>query len=684
METDTQRQPGDILQQGLAHHRAGHLEKAKALYQRVLEQEPRNFNALNLMGALLQETDPHAALRLLDQALTLNPQSFAVHFNRGLAFAKLERWDEALESYTAAAQRNPGAADIHGNRGVILFKMKRYGEALDCQTQALRLQPDFAAALVNRGNVLRALNQNDAALADYERAAALQPDLAEAHNNRAAVLTDLGKFPEALASYQKAVALRPDFIDALAGRSDILLDLKRTDEAAKSYAELLAVKPDYPFAKGRRLLAKMSACDWSDLESLTAEIRQDLRGGVPAAEPFGYQAISESESDLLRCAEIYAARTYPVQAARVTPGHRRSTGKIRLGYVSGEFRNQATSILMAEVWELHDQARFEIYAFDNGWDDNSNIRRRINAAFHEIVDISRMDDAAAATAVQTRDIDILINLNGYFGKERQAVFAMRPAPVQVNYLGFPGTLGADYFDYLIADRTVIPETSRRFYTERVVYLPQCYQANDRQRRISDKIFTRAELGLPQDGFVFCCFNNNYKITPRTFDSWMRILKAVDGSVLWLLEDTPVAARNLHKEATARGVAPERLVFAPRMVLADHLARHRAADLFLDTWPYNAHTTASDALWAGLPLLTLRGSTFPGRVAASLLTAAGLPELIAETVEEYEAMAVELAGAPKQFRTALSHETCALFDTPVFTQALENTYAAMIARNAGGL
>jgi predicted O-linked N-acetylglucosamine transferase (SPINDLY family) len=344
---------------------------------------------------------------------------------------------------------------------------------------------------------------------------------------------------------------------------------------------------------------------------------------------------------------------------------------------------------MTELWELHDRSRFELMAFDNGWDDDSPRRARIAAAFDEMIDITRLSDPEAAALVSRREIDIFVNLNGFFGEMRQGIFARRPSPVQVNYLGFPGTLGASYMDYLIADETVIPVSSRRWYTEKIATLPGCYQPNDRRRPIADRVPSRAELGLPPDGFVFCCFNKNYKITPRLFDVWMRLLAQIDSSVLWLIQDNQVSADNMRREATARGVAAERLVFSKRCPLADHLARHRAADLFLDTLPYNAHTTASDALWAGLPVLTAVGTTFPGRVGASLLKAIGLSEMIVPDLQQYEARALELArnrpllDAVRR-KLAANRATAPLFDTPRFARYIEEAYLRMHERQLAGL
>jgi predicted O-linked N-acetylglucosamine transferase (SPINDLY family) len=438
--------------------------------------------------------------------------------------------------------------------------------------------------------------------------------------------------------------------------------------------------------KGTFLHQKMLCCNWDGVDVLVREIERDLAAGEKAADPFGWQGLSNSPQSLQACARIYNEERFPAKSA--TFARHEGKAKIRVGYLSGEFRRQATSLLLVGVLEQHDPAQFEIFAFDNGWDDHSDTRKRIDDAVH-LVDIRGLDDDQAAAVIAENQIDILVNLNGYFGEERTAVFARRPAPVQVNYLGFPGTLGASYMDYIIADRHVIPPPDRQFYDEKVVYLPDCYQANDAGRPIASHAPGRAAFGLPEQGFVFCCFNNNYKILPAVFDAWMRILRAAPGSVLWLLQDNETASANLRKEAAARGVEAGRLIFAPRMAPPDHLARHACADLFLDTLPYNAHTTASDALWAGLPVLTCRGEAFAGRVATSLLHTVGLPELVTGNLEDYERLAIALAAdleklpAIKQ-KLADYRLTAPLFDTGLFTRHIEAAYAAMHRRYRDGL
>jgi len=390
----------------------------------------------------------------------------------------------------------------------------------------------------------------------------------------------------------------------------------------------------------------------------------------------------------LHCARIWAARNGPAAATPLWSGERYSHDKIRLAYLSADYRAHATAFLMAGVFESHDRNRFETVAISYSTDDKSPTRARLERGFDRFIDVRMKSDAEVAGILRDMEIDIAVDLKGYTAESRPGILAHRGAPVQAHYLGFPGTMGVDYVDYLIADPIVVPEAHREFYTESIAYLPDTYQCNDSKRFITERTPLRLQVGLPS-GFVFCCFNNNHKIMPEMFDIWMRLLGAVEGSVLWLLQDSAVVAANLKREARARGIAPERLIFAPRVDQGAHLARQRLADLFLDTLPYNAHTTASDALWAGLPVVTALGSTFAGRVAASLLHAAGLPELVTASVWEYEALALKLAREPAALagvkaKLRANRDTCALFDTARITRNLEFAYATMWERQQHGL
>jgi predicted O-linked N-acetylglucosamine transferase (SPINDLY family) len=674
---------------GMMAAQAGDFAEAVRCLTACVEVAPGNPAAHNNLGVSLRKLKRHAeAAASFARAAALKPDYAEAHFNLGNALRDLNRHAEASESYQRAAALHPRFAEARQGLAGVLLELGQLDRALAAADDALALRPDHADSHLHRGTALARMKRHAEALASFDAALALAPDRAVAHANRAGVLLEANRPEEAQAGYQRALALDASNLEAHEGLAMAATRAKRFDQAVASYERLYALAPDYPYAAGGLLHARMLCCDWRDLDTLRAGISAGLARGAPVAEPFGHQGIAESESELLACARIYAAAEFPErEPVRATPAGKDE--RLTIGYLCGEFRQHATTILMCGVFEAHDRARYRLIAFDNGGGDDSTYRRRVEAAFDEVVDIRGLGDRQAAELIAGRGVDVLVNLNGYYGEHRMGVFACRPAPVQVNYLGFPGTLGAPYIDYLIADDTVIPQDSRRHYSEKIAWLPGCYQANDDRRGLIDEPLTRRDAGLPDDAFVYCCFNNTYKITPSTFDGWMRILQRVPNSVLWLLRDNPTAALNLAREAEARGVDPGRLVFAPRRPPAQHLARHRLADLFLDTLPYGAHTTASDALWAGLPVLTRRGTTFPGRVGASLLQAVGLPGLIAESAEAFESLAVELAGDPPRLAALRQHlrEGRAghpLFDTAAFTRHLEHLYEQMVERQRAGL
>jgi len=649
--------PDLYVDKGKILNETNRLEDALLCLDKALAINERHPIALDLKASiLLLLKRPADALEILDRLLQIAPSHSRTLNNRGLALTELNRYDNAIESFRLAAASDSKNPEIWANLGHALFKSKSYNDALAAYSNALKISPDFAEAWLGRGNTLASLKQYDEALSAADRAIANKPDLAEAWGLR----------------------------------GGIYADLRRPEQAVLAYSEAMRTDRNLPFVKGNLLHQKMLCCDWSNIESIIAEIEHDIELKKPSAEPFGWQGIANSEHSLQKAAEICGAKLYPGGPAAIAHGiAENTTRKIRVGYLSGEFRVHATSHLLTGVLEEHDHNRFDVYIFDNGWDDKTDLRRRIAASTNEIIEITNLNDASAVSAIRKTGVDILVNLNGYFGDHRMGIFARRAAPIQVNYLGFPGTFGCDYIDYIIADRFVIPEDRRSFYTEKVIYLPHCYQPNDCTKIIGTTIFKREELGLPEHGFVFCCFNNNYKIVPDVFDCWARILKRVDGSVLWLLHSNATAVSNLIKEAVVRGISPDRLVFADRMPLADHLARHQLAGLFLDTLPYNAHTTASDALWAGLPVLTQTGTTFPGRVATSLLNTVDLPELAVQTQQEYEKTAIHLATHPTELallknKLLKNKPTAPLFNTKQYARHIEDAFRAMFDRYKRGL
>ena len=711
--------------EALAFHQQGQLDAARERYLQILEIQPLHFESLHLLGVISAQTgSPERAVELISRAIEINPDAAAPYNNRANALRALGRYAAALQDFDKAIVLKPDYSDAYYNRGIVLHNLKEYPSALESFDKAIELRPAYAEAHNNRGGVLRELQQYDAAVTSYDKAIALKPDSedahynrgnalcqlrcyeaalqsynkaidlkadhAEAHNGRGIALHQLKLYDAALQSFDKALEFRPDHPEARYNRGSTLLELRRFEAALQDYAKALMLKPDLEFLFGTHLYTKMHICDWGLADTALSQLAVNIERGKQTAPPFAVLALSNSPALQKKAAETWVQARCAPHVALPEPVSFPKNRKIRLGYFSADFREHALSRLIVELFELHSRSKFEVTAFSFGpTTQHDSLRKRIAAASDRFIDVANKSDADVVLLARSVELDIAIDLTGFTEHSRPQIFALRAAPLQVNYLGYPGTLGAPYMDYLIADATLIPESHRQHYAEKIVYLPNSYMANDSKRLISQKTFTRSALGLPELGFVFCCFNNNYKILPGVFDSWMRILKQVNGSVLWLLPSNEKAANNLRREARARGVAAERLVYATVMPPHDHLARHRAADLFLDTLPYNAHTTASDALWSGLPVLTCLGETFASRVAASLLYAIGLPELITRTGEEYEAQAIDLANSPeklKQIRLKLSRNrlTMPLFDTKSFTKHIEGAYTMMSDRYRAGL
>jgi predicted O-linked N-acetylglucosamine transferase (SPINDLY family) len=684
------RDPSAHTNLAAALRKLGRLDEALASIERALALAPEFLQAHNNRGNVLRDLGRRGeAIACYDRVIAASPNHAGAIRNRADAQLELGRADDALAGYTRAVALDPGDADAHFGCGNALAALGRIDEALAAYGRVAALRPDHADALNNRASLLLAQHRPAEALADLRRAAALRPRDAGILNNLGIAQVDLGMTADALDSFDRAVAARGDYAEGWFNRGGALLDQKRHDEAAASFARVVELAPDYPFAAGQLLHAKMLCCDWEGVAPQLERVREGVRAGRRVIEPFAFQGVGDDPAELAQSAATFAADRFPAHPEPMCRDVRYGHRKIRVGYVCGEFRAHATSLLMAGVWEACDRGRFEIVAFDNGDDDGSELRRRVLAAFDAVVPIAGLDDTGAAARVRAREVDVLVNLNGYYGLGRQGVFARRPAPIQVNYLGFPGTLGAPYFDYIVADRHVIAPGEERHYAERVVRLPGSYQPNDRFRSVDPRVPLRSDEALPEEAFVFCCFNNSYKITPDVFAAWMRLLAQVPASVLWLFETTPAATRNLRREAERRGIASERLVFAPYRSPAAHLSRHRLADLVLDTLPYNAHTTGSDALWMGVPVVTCRGRAFAGRVGSSLLHAVGLPELVTDSLAEYEALARTLAtdaAALAAVRAKLSgaRDACALFDSAGYARNLEAAFAGMWARHERGL
>ena len=682
----------NLLSQAFAQLTAGRLAEAEVLCRQILAASPNHAAALHLLGIIAYQVGQNSvALEFIDAALHANPQSAEVCNHRGAILHALSRYSEALAGYDRAIALDPNYLDAHNNRGNTLNSLHRHHEALAACDRAISLRPGSPDAWNNRGNALHALEQHQAAVESYDRAIALNPNFAEAHHNRGCALHAQLAYAPAIESYDEVLRLKPDHVHAHANRGNALLALKQYEPALAGFDRALALDPAYEYLRGTRLFTRRLLCDWQNADDDLAQLEAAIARGERVALPFATLALTASPALQKQAAEIYVADKHPphpeseTEPASIPP--RAAHDKIRIGYFSADFYNHATSYLMAELFERHDRTRFEVLGFSFGPDTGDPMRRRVSAAMDRFLDVRSLTDQDIAQLSRSLQVDIAVDLKGFTRNHRAGIFAHRAAPIQVNYLGYPGTMAAPWMDYLIADRTIVPACSRHHYTEKVVYLPGAYQPNDAHRPIAAAAPTRVAEDLPETAFVFCCFNNTYKISPAVFTLWMRIHARVEGSVLWLLEDNAATIANLRSEAARRGISPARLIFARPRPLPEHLARHALADLFLDTTPYNAHTTASDALWTGLPILTLPNETFAGRVAASLLRATSLPEsalagLIAATESEYEQQAVALAHDPERLLSLRTHlrqnrATAPLFDTAAFTRHLEAAYTALL-------
>ncbi len=700
------------------------LQQAILYFERAIAIQSNNSGAHCNRGlALKQLHQPEAALASFDRAIALDPNSAIAHYSRAEMCKDLGRIDEALTSYDKAIAINPGFvqasyrrgvllqqsarlddaiagydqvirfkpdhANAHANKAFSLYALGRHSEALASCDEAIALKPDQASAYLLRANVLKALDRLEAALASCERAISIDPNDAEAHCSRGTVLLLLQKIDEAIASFDRAIAIKPDYAEAYFHRGYSQHMLNRFDVAAANYKVVANLAPDFEFLPGTRLEASLQVCDWSEFDACVEQIAAGVENDARVAHPFIFMALMDSARLQHKVARTWVSHACPADGSLGPIAPRAGPRKLTVGYFSADLHEHPIGRLLPELIEIHDRSRFEVIAFSFGPTTHDESQRRLARAFDRFIDVREKSNVEIASLARSLSVDIAVDLGGHTFNSRPNIFALRAAPVQVNYLGYLGTMGASYIDYIVADRAVVTPESESHYSEKIIYLPDSHQVNDRKRRIADKVFTREELGLPPKGFVFCCFNTSYKISPGTFAGWMRILGAVPGSVLLFYANHEAIETNLRAQAVRHGVDPRRLIFGERMPSAEYLARYRAADLFLDTLPYNAGTTASDALWAGLPVLTLTGEAFASRIAASLLTAIGVPELMTSTQQQYEQLAIELASNPQRLagiraRIQNNRLTSSLFDTPRFARNLEAAYMAIHSRYQAGL
>ena len=641
---------------------------------------------LNKALECLRNSSLNSAELYLNQAIKLEKNNAHVLRLLGVVFAQRKQYTEALQYLNKSILLFPKNALALSNLGNIYLELGAYEKALDAYDKALKIDRNYEEAWSNKGNVLFELKRYEEALIHYDKALSLKPDYAEAWSNKGNSLFGLRRYDEALAHYDRALVINPKYAEGWRNKADLLIELKFTSEAILHYEKAISINSETKWAYGSLINAKMQICDWTLFDEIRNDILCEVKNYKTVSFAFTVMALTDKATLIQQASNIEAKNTYPSNS-NLGPISKRSTAKkIRIGYFSSDFYDHPVSYLTAQLFEIHDRNQFEVIAFSlykAPLGDKTN--ERLRNVFDKFIDAEEISDQDVARLSRELEIDIAVDLTGPTKNGRPIIFSYRAAPIQVNWLGFPGTFGADFIDYILADQVIIPEEHRDFYNEKIVYLPHSYIVDDSNRVASSRFFTRKECGLPDDKFVYCCFNNFYKFNPTTLDSWSRIFLEIKNSVLWIPENVPEFQDRFIAEFGRRGIASDRLIFARKeIVMGDHLARYRLADLFLDTSPYNAHTTALDSLKSGLPVLTLIGHSFPSRVAASLLHALGLPELITNSQEEYEALAIALAKNPEKLaevkaRLVTNRLTMPLFNTPLFTQNIEAAYKQMYER-----
>jgi predicted O-linked N-acetylglucosamine transferase (SPINDLY family) len=643
--------------------------------QRAVDRHPEDVEAWNLLGVCLEALEPERARAAWQRALALAPRDPEAHFRIGDFERRRGNHGAAIVAYEAALASGSHNPVLLNNLGLSLQEQGRLDEAVRFFAEAAEREPALAQAHANLGDALRRQHRYADAIGAYTRALALQPNVAQLWRNLGACRHRSGAFGGAREAFERALALEPNGVEALTSLAASLTAEGRYAEALPLLKRTLQLSPDAAQAQSTLLYAQLHTCDWGELERGVERARARLgRPDAPVVSPHSLLALPFTAAELRTAAEDWVRLQIDPRPPLAPAQPTLVDGKLRIAYLGPDFRTHALANLLTEVIEKHDRSRFEVFGYSSGPDDGSSARARFAHAFDRFVDVRVESVEATAQRIRDDRIGVLFDTSGYVQNARSEIFALEPAPIQINAIGFPGTLGAPWYHYILGDAFVTPPQAQPYFAERFMLLPHCYLPGDAQRTI-DPAPTRAQCGLPETGFVFCCFNASYKILPDVFAIWMRLLARVEGSVLWLLETNPLASANLRREANARGIAAERLVFAPRIALPQHLARHAAADLFLDTFPCNAHTTANDALLAGLPLVTCAGETFASRVSGSQLRALGLTELVTASLDAYEMLALELARRPEllaQYRDRIRNgrERSRLFDTAGYARALE--------------
>tara|TARA_B100001175_G_C19505098_1_gene640388 strand:+ start:394 stop:2466 length:2073 start_codon:yes stop_codon:yes gene_type:complete len=664
-------------------HRSGKLEHAKKICLKILKNQ-NHFETLHLLSSIyFINSNYKEALQTTDQAIKLKPDRADIYTNKGAIFHKFKKFKLAIECYDKAIKIKPDYAPAYNNKGITLEKLLKLDNALECYDKAIKIKSDYAQAYNNRGNVLFKLKKNKEAINSFNKAVTINKNLFGAFYNRGIAFEDSNNYEEAIKSYEQAIKINPNYIEAYNNKANLLVKYKKLNQAKENYKLAHKINPNLDFLLGSLFFVENSLCDWENYKNNLKLLEKKMFMNKKISPPFNFLSFSDSPQLQKQCSEVWVKEKFLIDK-QYSNINKKINKKIHIGYYSYDFYDHPVSYLLANVFESHDKSKFKLIAFDFGNEIKDDMKNRISKPFDKFINVSKLSNKDVIKLSKEFNIDIAVDLMGFTTNNRFEIFSKKCAPIQVNFLGYPGTLGSNCIDYLVADKVIIPEEDQKYYSEKIIYLPDTYQANDPTKKISDKVYTKKELGISDNCFVYCCFNKHYKISPYIFDLWMEILSKVDNSVLWLFEGEKLVVKNLKSEAEKRGVNSNRLIFAKFKPSPEHLARHRLADLFIDTFPYTAHTTCSDALYAGLPVLTLKGKSFVSRVAASLLSAIDLNDMVMSTKNEFKNKAIELAKNPellKKIKIKLEKNKFSkpLFNSKVYTKNIEKVYIDINSR-----
>ena len=705
---------------GLVFFQIQNYEKSAEAINRAIKIKPENVDAYNSHAiALVHNKKFEEAIQSWSKAIEIKPDYAEAYYNRGNALFELKKIDQAIESFDKAIKNKPDYIEAYNNLGNIFCDLNRSEESLKSFDKAIEIKPDYAEAYFNRGNALKKFKRLNQAIASYDKAIENKFEKVEVYNYRGHAFLELKKAKDALSSYNKAIKIntdsanshynrglallqlkrekdaidsfdtsikiRPDYAEAYFYRGDAFYSLNKIEEALISYEEAYKINPNQNYLFGQLLFLKNNTCKWNFFEENLEKLKNEILNKKKSSPPFPLLSLIDSLKIHKNSAEIFLKSRYPLENTLEPISFRKPNKKIRIGYYSADFYNHAVSHLLVKLFELHDKSKFELIGFYFGPDKNDEMQKRISAAFDQFINVNFKNDKEVAQLSRELNIDIAVDLMGFTRSNRFGIFVEKCAPIQISYLGYSSTTGSNCIDYIIGDEILIPKENQKYYSEKIIYLPDSFMVNDFTKKISDKIFTRKEFNLPETAFIFCSFNKFYKIIPKVFDTWMKLLKQVEGSVLWLIEDNFKGVENLKEEANKRGIDSKRIIFAEYMKShEDYLARYKVADLFIDTIPYNGHTRVSDALWAGLPVLTQIGDSFQSRVSASLLNALDLSELISHSEKQYEDLALKLAtnkNELQEIKNKLKKNILKmpLFNTKIFTKKIETAFVEIHKR-----